>query len=1025
MRKPLVALVVLFGAIGLGTAQDKPAAPPPLPQQPAPPEPGTPEQAADKVVAAVAAKDVTALRALAAKDDPDPWLVADELLVRGKADAAAAFAKAAPRVDVEKLPEFVASRKGKTSDADARKALAAAGAALAANNPPAALASVEATKTEDDSVVAVRLDHVRGLALRGSRRLPESAAAFGRAAAAAEALGWLAAAADDLREAGTSSLYSGDARAALAAWTRRIEIEQRRDRRAGIAQALGHLGVACRRLGDARQALEFYERALKLKEELGDRVETAKTLGNMGDLYLELGDAPKALDCQRRALAVFEDLRLRSDVAMCLISIGVIHYSLCDYPKALDFDERAVKAAEQIADARLVATAVGNLGVVHEALGAYTKALELQERASKMKEAVGDRAGLARTLSNVGNLHTALGDDAKALACHQGALKVMEEVGDRAGVAMVLGSIGSDYRRLGDTKKALESLERGLKVAEELGAHATVAASLANIGNVHSDLGDSARWLDFEERSLRVGEEIGDGYAQVVALSNIAKAHFAAGRPREAVAAARDSAVRMAGLVRGVGEEQGAGARGRFAGTFDVGVCASAHLGDAGSACFFLESGRAGSLLESLGSRGALGAVLLPGELRNADAAARARETAATKALRRAIQGGDLGAIAAAKKGLDAARAEVGDVVASIQREAKAVADVAYPTADSLDVIRGRLREGDALVLYGLTSTDAFALLVTAKDARIANLGSTASVDAACAALRLDDDRADPAASLDTLRKLVVDPLALDAKTTRILVSPAGALSYVPFATLLGDRGVAYVPSGTTYGLLTRDAAMKGDGVLALGDPDYGVKSEPQSAAVAVRGAMNLVRLPATGVEAKTVGDVVLLGKDATEQGLREALSKKPRWRGVHLACHGLVNPELPMFSSLALTPSGEDDGFLTALEVFRMKCPADLVVLSACETGKGRVYKAEGIVGLTRAFMFAGAPRVLVSLWKVDDEATRALMTKFYELWKPRDGRGVAAAAALREAQSSVRSQDKWKHPRYWAAWVLWGLPE
>jgi CHAT domain-containing protein len=125
------------------------------------------------------------------------------------------------------------------------------------------------------------------------------------------------------------------------------------------------------------------------------------------------------------------------------------------------------------------------------------------------------------------------------------------------------------------------------------------------------------------------------------------------------------------------------------------------------------------------------------------------------------------------------------------------------------------------------------------------------------------------------------------------------------------------------------------------------------------------------------------------------------------------------------LTPSGEDDGFLTATEVFRLKCPADLVVLSACETGRGKIFAGEGIVGLTRAFMFAGAPRVICSLWKVDDDATLALMKKFYELWNPKDGtKGMGTAAALKAAQEFVRSHEKWKHPYYWAAWVLWGLP-
>jgi len=253
-----------------------------------------------------------------------------------------------------------------------------------------------------------------------------------------------------------------------------------------------------------------------------------------------------------------------------------------------------------------------------------------------------------------------------------------------------------------------------------------------------------------------------------------------------------------------------------------------------------------------------------------------------------------------------------------------------------------------------------------------------------------------------------------------VLVSPDGALSYVPFALLMPEREVCYVPSGTTYGLLLDERAKKGEGVLALGDPDYGAKRE-DSGAVAMRGGMKLMRLPATGVEAKAVGDLVRVGTDASEEGLREALATKPRWHAVHLACHGLIDTERPTLCSLALTPAGDDDGFLTALEVFQMKIPADLVVLSACETGKGKVVRAEGIVGLTRAFMFAGAPRVIVSLWKVDDEATAALMTKFYEGFK----KGVPAARALRDAQAHVRSNPKWKHPFYWAAWALWGLPD
>ena len=271
-------------------------------------------------------------------------------------------------------------------------------------------------------------------------------------------------------------------------------------------------------------------------------------------------------------------------------------------------------------------------------------------------------------------------------------------------------------------------------------------------------------------------------------------------------------------------------------------------------------------------------------------------------------------------------------------------------------------------------------------------------------------------------RKALVEPLALPAGVRRLLVSPDGAIAYVPFAALVSPNvAVALVPSGTVYGMLLEGGARRAEGVLALGDPDYGTGA---SASVSLRGA-RLLPLPGTREEAFAVGEVLLLGAEASEAGLRLAMAKRTRWRAIHFACHGLLDVERPGLSALALAPDAQDDGLLTALEAMRMDFPADLVVLSAAETARGRIVAGEGVMGLARAFLLAGSPRVIGSLWKVDDEATRALMTKFYELWNPKTGSpGLGTAEALRKAQEFVRSQEKWKHPYYWAAWVLWGLP-
>ena len=249
--------------------------------------------------------------------------------------------------------------------------------------------------------------------------------------------------------------------------------------------------------------------------------------------------------------------------------------------------------------------------------------------------------------------------------------------------------------------------------------------------------------------------------------------------------------------------------------------------------------------------------------------------------------------------------------------------------------------------------------------------------------------------AFDAVRKLLVAPLKL-AKARRILVSPDAMLHQVPFAALLGTRDVACVASATVFALMGDEASLRGKGILAVGDPVY----------------KHLPRLESSHAEARAIGTKVLLREKATKADLARAVAAQPRWRAIHLACHGFPDDEWPMQSALALS-----DGRLTALDVLQQHMPADLVVLSACETGRGRYVQGEGLLGLTRAFRYASGPRTVVSLWKVDDEATGALMTRFYKLLDKHP-----TPKALRLAQAHIASQTKWAHPYYWAAWQLWG---
>jgi len=187
-------------------------------------------------------------------------------------------------------------------------------------------------------------------------------------------------------------------------------------------------------------------------------------------------------------------------------------------------------------------------------------------------------------------------------------------------------------------------------------------------------------------------------------------------------------------------------------------------------------------------------------------------------------------------------------------------------------------------------------------------------------------------------------------------------------------------------------------------------------------------RLPFTRREADAISSIAPKG-DVTEDldfdaSKATALSAQLKdYRIVHFATHGLLNNEHPELSGLVFSlvdkQGNEQDGFLRMLDIYNMELNADLVVLSACQTALGKEIGEEGLIGLTRGFMYAGAPRVVASLWKVDDEATAELMKKFYE-GMLRDHQ--TPAQALRSAQQWMRTQKPWQAPYYWAGFVLQG---
>jgi CHAT domain-containing protein len=329
-------------------------------------------------------------------------------------------------------------------------------------------------------------------------------------------------------------------------------------------------------------------------------------------------------------------------------------------------------------------------------------------------------------------------------------------------------------------------------------------------------------------------------------------------------------------------------------------------------------------------------------------------------------------------------------------------------------------------VLYSLLPGASCALVVTKDEARAVALPCGDAIADACADLRAEDRSANREGILARaagLRRMLVDSLELPADTRRLLLAPDAVLAHLPWPLLFDRRrgpSVSLVPSATTYVRLLDAGGPRGKGMLALGNPKYELDDGDHRVRVYARGRP-LSPLPGTADEVRSVAgedDVCLLAEQATETRLLEELPRRERWRSVHLACHCVLNDERPDQSALALTPDEENDGFLTALDLSSTPVPSDLVVLSGCSTGRDRTVSGEGLLGLSRAAMIAGAPRVMASLWRVDDRATAGLMSAFYESWSEER----AATEALRRAQAAC--EKEMPHPRDWSGWVVWGLP-
>ncbi|HWN41392.1 MAG TPA: CHAT domain-containing protein [Thermoanaerobaculia bacterium] len=821
-----------------------------------------------------------------------------------------------------------------------------------------------------------------------------------------------------------------------------------------IAGTLNKLGVLARWRGDLTAAEEYLVRAEELRRRLApDSVGHAQILINLGNVALGRGDMTRAESMHRKALAIFETIEPDGGAVVgCIQNLVNVVFLRGDLAAADELLRRmlAIQERREGSDWEAWSTLIslGNLarerGDLEAAEVHYRRALAIQE-----KKPSPDGRDLALSLGALGELALQKGDFAASRDYLRRALEIEEKLEP---TSLTAAEGLEDLARLemvsgGDLAIAEALLRRALAIFDQKAPESVeISFVLRQLGEVAGRRGRVQEAIALHRRALDLQSRIAPGSTEeAAALHSLGRAERQAGRNEEGI---RDLCRAVDVLDR---------QRTRLGGTPEARTSFEATLGNYYHACLegrielgqlaeafhVLERGRARSFLALLAERD-LRFSDLPPELAAERRQVNAEYDRVQSELAPLKAGRDDAEIERLTGELSDLRVRQEEIFGRIRRESPRSAALQHPEPLDLAGARAALDQGTVLLEYAVGEERSWLFAV---EPGMGGMGlSVFPVAIGAKRLReevegfrllLRDPGSDPAEIKGRARRLydlLVRPAeARIAGAQRILVSPDGPLHTLAFAALVrGDRYlVERVPihnvlSATVYAELARSRRPWGDPgkerLAAFGDPIYG-PGEPSVSAASVRGGPALAPLPFSGQEVRAIAGLypqaeVYLGRDATEERVK-SLGRDARL--VHFACHGLLDERFPLNSALALTvpeqkAEGQDNGLLQAWEIFEsVRLDADLVTLSACGTALGREMGGEGLVGLTRAFQYAGARSVLASLWSVADVSTARFMQSFYGHLR----NGKTKDEALRAAQMESMPDS---HPFHWAAFQLTG---
>ncbi|UCC40682.1 MAG: CHAT domain-containing protein [Candidatus Aminicenantes bacterium] len=826
-------------------------------------------------------------------------------------------------------------------------------------------------------------------------------------------------------------------------------------------------GKEYRSKGKYQKSINSFQRAIDLAKKTGNKEHEERCLRSLSVTYWELKDFKMYLSMNEKALVIAQYLNNKKEEGKCLYNIGLFYQQLENYSKALNCYEEALIIAKSLGNKQSQSACLNNIGNIYLDIGDYDKSLPLLMEALAIDKQLGIDVHIE--LNNIGETFRKKGISTgkkeafyNALIYLEDSLELTKKAGDKETEIYVLNNIGMVHLDLKRYDDALDYFHEGHERAEELQDIYMKGMLLNNIGIVKFNQGNFKISKMFFQQAINIALEIKGNQILWEAFFGLGQCYEKGNEFSQAITCYKKS-VNIIDYMRShifLDANKTVFIRNKFK-VYEhlINLLHRLSINDSSHDYFkeifyVVERAKARALLESIGeSRVDLENKISP-KLKKIEREISKRITSIIYDLCRLDHHEE-------KRrellcGLQKEEDEYLRLISRIRAEIPEVASLVSPRPSRVEQAQKLLAENTALIEYFLGDNQSFMFFITARGYSLYKLPSRHELEKSLKAYLKILSTPPERKFLGILAaKRIYEELLFPIEENsgyieNLIIIPDGILYYLPFETLIqhtpnpsSERNflikkykISYAPSSSVllYMSKNRPYYESPKDLLAFGNPSYTIKSpsskKRRKADVETLSELYLDQgfdfspLPYSKKEISEISNYfneekrdVYIKDEAREEIFKRVPLKD--YKIIHFACHGFLSEEFPFRSALVLSldEDPQEDGFLQVREIYNHRLKANLIVLSACQTGRGKLEKGEGVLGLPRVFFYAGAKSVVLSLWKINDTSTAEFMNHFYCSLS----RGNDVAQALRLAKLKMIN-SKYRHPFYWAAFVING---